>query len=114
MLPMVTDWVDAELVATVTGVGKVMVAGATVRLGLTVCPVPVESGSVEPVMRTVRFWSSVRVVESAEGAIGKLYVISSWQTVWGRRVVGQRSVSVNGAGRVTGVWGMELAELLDR
>ncbi len=54
VLPMVTDCVDAEVVATVTGVEKVMVVGVTVRLGLTDCPVPVERGSVEPVMRAVR------------------------------------------------------------
>ncbi len=41
-------------------------------------------------------------------------MIWSWQTVWGKRVVGQRSVSVKGAGRVMGVWEMELAELLER
>ena len=35
VLPMVTVCVEPEVLATRTGVGKVMVAGVTVRLGLT-------------------------------------------------------------------------------
>jgi hypothetical protein len=70
MLPTVTGWVVDEVLVTRTGVGKVMVAGETVRLGLTDWPMPVGCGLVVPVMRTVRPWSSVRVVVSAEGAIG--------------------------------------------
>ena len=53
MLPMVTGWVVAEVLVTRTGVGKVMVAGVRVRLGLAVWPVPVDWGLVVPVMRTV-------------------------------------------------------------
>ena len=34
VLPMVTVWVELEVVVTRTGLGKVMVAGVTVRLGL--------------------------------------------------------------------------------
>ena len=41
-------------------------------------------------------------------------MIASWQTVWGSRVVGQWSVRVKGAARVTGVWRMGLVELLER
>ena len=41
-------------------------------------------------------------------------MIWSWQTVWGSRVVGQRSVRVKGAARVTGEWVTALAELFDR
>jgi hypothetical protein len=37
----------------------------------------------------------------------------SWQTVWGSRVVGQRSMRVKGAARVTGVWRMAVEELLE-
>ncbi len=54
LLPMVTVCVEAELLATRTGVGKVMAAGVMVRLGFTDWPVPVGSGRVEPVMTTVR------------------------------------------------------------
>jgi hypothetical protein len=42
MLPMVTGWVVAEVLVTRTGVGKVMEAGVTVRLGLADWPVPVD------------------------------------------------------------------------
>ena len=59
--------VVAEVLVTRMGVEKVMVAGVTVRLGLGVWPVPVDWGLVVPVMRTVKFWSRVRVVVSAEG-----------------------------------------------
>jgi len=41
MLPMVTGWVVVEVLVTRTGVGKVMVAGVTVRLGLADWPMPV-------------------------------------------------------------------------
>jgi hypothetical protein len=70
MLPMVTGWVVAEVLVTRTGVEKVMVPGLTVRLGLADWPMPVGCGRVVPVMRTVKFWSRVRRVESAEGATG--------------------------------------------
>ena len=40
VLPMVTVWVVAEVLVTRTGLGKVMVVGVTVRLGLTDCPLP--------------------------------------------------------------------------
>src|SRR5580704_10741424 len=55
LLPMVTGCVVVEVLVTRTGLGKVTVAGVTVRLGLTAWPVPVDKGLVEPVMRTVRF-----------------------------------------------------------
>ena len=42
MLPMVTGWVEAEVLVTRTGVEKVMVAGVTVRFGLAAWPVPVD------------------------------------------------------------------------
>ena len=54
MLPMVTGWVVAEVPVTRTGVGKVMVEGLTVRLGLADWPTPVDWDLVVPVMRTVR------------------------------------------------------------
>ena len=74
MFAMVTDWVVGEVLVTRTGVGKVIAAGETVRLGLADWPMPMGCVRVEPVMRTVRFWAvpslRVRVVESAEGAMG--------------------------------------------
>ena len=54
MLPIVMGWVVAELLVTRTGVGKVMVAGVTVRLGLAIWPVPVWRGLVVPVISTVK------------------------------------------------------------
>lgn len=54
VLPMVIGWVEAEVVVTRTGVGKVMVVGVTLRLGLTDWPLPVGCVCVVPVMRTVR------------------------------------------------------------
>src|ERR1700733_10690587 len=71
MLPMVIVCVVVEVLVTKTGLAKEMVDGVRVRLGLTVWPMPVGCGLVAPVMRTVRFWSRVRVVESAEGAMGE-------------------------------------------
>jgi hypothetical protein len=70
VLPMVTVWVLEEVVVTGTELGKVIVAGVRVRLGLADWPTPVGWGLVVPVMRTVRPSSRVRVVESAEGATG--------------------------------------------
>jgi hypothetical protein len=52
---MVTGCVVEEVLVTRTGLGKVMVAGVTLRLGFAAWPVPLERGRVEPVMRTVRF-----------------------------------------------------------
>ena len=54
MLPMAMGWVVAEVLVTRTGVGKVTVAGVTVRLGLAIWPVPVWRGLVVPVMRTAK------------------------------------------------------------
>ena len=67
-LPIVTVWVVVEVLVTTTALGKVIEVGVRVRLGLTDSPVLVGGGRVVPVMRTERPWSSVRVVESAEGA----------------------------------------------
>ena len=41
VLPMVTVCGVLEVLVTRTGVGKLMVVGVTVRLGLTVWPMPV-------------------------------------------------------------------------
>ena len=72
VLPRVMVCVVALVVVTTYGVGEVDVAGVTVRLGLAVWPVPVGSGRVVPVMRTVAPSSRVRVVESADGVMGEL------------------------------------------
>ncbi len=69
VLPRVTVWVVLEVLVTRTGVGKMMVEGVTVRLGLADWPMAVGWGLVVPVMRTVRPSSRVRVVESADGAM---------------------------------------------
>ena len=44
MLPMVTVWVVLEVLVTRTALGKLMVAGVTVRLGLADWPIPVGWG----------------------------------------------------------------------
>ena len=115
VLPMVTVCVVLEMLVTTTAVGKLMVAGVTVRLGLTDWPVPVGWGRVVPVTRTVRPWSRVRVVESAEGRgglVGELELADGVGFEGGGAVVGEGEGRC--AGRVTGVWGMAVAELLER
>jgi len=66
VLAMVTFCGALEVEVTRTALGKVMVAGVTLRLGFVVEPLAPGWGMVLPVTRTERPWSRVRVVESVE------------------------------------------------
>src|ERR1700733_5515734 len=77
-LPIVTVWGGVGGLGTARGWGKVIGGGVRVRLGLTDARVVVGGGRVVPVMRTERPWSSVRGVESAEGAWGGGEMIWGW------------------------------------
>ena len=71
VLPMVTVWVQLEVVVTTDGVGEVDGGGGDGEVGVGGGAVDCRAaGGIWPVTRTVRPWSRVRVVESAGGGLG--------------------------------------------